>query len=119
MAGDKSILDNLADHLDKSLRLEIERSGLDPNGPLSKSFRYTIQTALDGVKIVGEMLFYGEHVTKGRKPGKKGVPVHALMDFILRRKIESDITKVKSIAFAIQKSIINKRIKPNPFIERM
>ena len=41
-----------------------------------------------------------------RRPGAKGVPISALEDWIRQKGFELDATKVRGIAFAIQKTII-------------
>ena len=119
MADQKRILDDLGDFLDKALANTLKKQGKESSGALMQSFRHVVRFELDKIVVEGQMLFYGEFVDKGRKPGAKGVPVQALIDWLKRKKIESDITKAKSMAFAIQKKIKADGIKPTNFVENM
>jgi len=63
---------------------------------------------------------YGLFVDLGRAPGKKKVPIQALVDWIRRKRINKkttgkNITDIE-LAFRIQNAIFKHGINPRPFI---
>tara|TARA_R110002020_G_scaffold77594_1_gene195837 strand:- start:2533 stop:2961 length:429 start_codon:yes stop_codon:yes gene_type:complete len=88
------------------------------SGKLAESLTYHIRAGLDNITIEGDMLFYWVNVEGGRKKGAKGVPIKALMDFIIQKGTAKDFTEAKPIAFAYQKKIIRDGIDPNPFMDK-
>lgn len=109
-------MDQLGDIIEAAMVAELVAAGKQVTSVLVNSFRHEVNDLIDGIEVVGTMVFYGRFVETGRKPGTKGVPIGKLMEWIKTKRIENDITKIKSIAFAMQKGIIEKGIKPLPFI---
>ncbi len=60
---------------------------------------------------------YAWYVNAGRKAGKKGVPISALVPWIGYRGIELNGRSKESVAFLFQRSIKTKGIKASPFID--
>lgn len=117
MISTKQILDSLGDYLDGKLVDQLVSNGKVASATLLNSITHEVRETLKGVEVVGEMVMYGKYVTEGRKVGARGVPVQVLMEWIRLKRIESDLTKARSIAFAMQKTIKKRGIKPFPFIE--
>jgi hypothetical protein len=113
----RQILDSLGDYLDGKLVDQLVSNGKVASATLLNSITHEVRETLKGVEVVGEMAMYGKYVTEGRKVGAKGVPIQVLIDWIRLKKIESDLTRSRNIAFAMQKSIKERGIKPFPFIE--
>jgi hypothetical protein len=67
---------------------------------------------------------YGDYLDQGRKPGKKGIPISALVKWINQKKKKglfqnfSTNEAVQSLAFALQKSIKRKGIKARNWKEK-
>lgn len=117
MPSTVQIMDALGTYLDGKLIDELVSNGKLASSTLLNSLKHEVRQTLRGVEVVGTMVYYGQFVNNGRKIGAKGVPIQVLMDWIKLKGIESDITRAKSIAFAIQRSIKLNGIKPLPFIE--
>lgn len=111
------IMDALGTFLDGKIVDQLVSNGKLASSNLLNSITHQVNETLQGVEVVGTMIHYGRFVESGRKVGAKGVPVQVLMEWIRTKGIESDLTKSRSIAFAMQKTIKRKGIKPLPFIE--
>lgn len=117
MPSTRQILDSLGTYLDGKIVDQLVSGGKFASSELLNSITHQVNETLEGVEIVGEMVFYGQFVVSGRKVGAKGVPVQVLMDWLRLKGIESDLIKARSISFAIQKTIKEEGIEPFPFIE--
>lgn len=117
MPSTANILDALGTYLDGKIVDQLVSKGKFASSELLNSITHEVREVLGGVEIVGTMAYYGKFVISGRKVGAKGVPTDVLMDWLRLKGIESDITKARSISFAIQHSIKEKGIEPFPFIE--
>ena len=87
------------------------------SGKLFRSIAYTVQ---DG-QLAFQMEKYGEYVDKGRKPGK-WAPVDVIQAWVMARKLvirggnlKEYLSKVKSVAYLINKHIKEHGIKPTYF----
>ena len=70
----------------------------------------------ESIQLIGDSITMPEYYTyidSGRKKGAKAVPFTALVKWIKKKNFTGDVNK---LAFAIQKSIRKKGIKPRPFI---
>lgn len=74
-------------------------------GDLISSLDYTLNLRGSGFTLEILMNDYGLFVNTGRKPGKKKVPIQALLEWIKQKGIETNNKKALGIAFAIQKTI--------------
>lgn len=121
MAADNDLTVESFDELEKSLLLiyeylteemvaELQRQGHDVTGTLMNSIQSVIVKSTDFIRMDGIFVFYGQFVDRGRKPGVRRVPIDALIDWIKRKGFESDLKKIKGMAFAIQKTIFDKGI---------
>lgn len=117
MPSTRQILDALGDYLDGKIVDQLVSGGKFASSELLNSITHEVRETLEGIEVVGEMVFYGQFVVSGRKVGAKGVPVQVLIDWLRLKGIESDLLKARSISFAIQKTIKEEGIKPFPFIE--
>lgn len=68
--------------------------------------------------IIVRMFDYADYIDSGRKRGAKGVPIKDLIQWIQEKNISSSIP-VEQLAFAIQRSIQRKGIRPRPFLEKV
>lgn len=91
--------------------------GFNATGELINSIKNTVSTGSNMFVIEGHMAKHGEYIIRGRKAGLKGIPVDALIKWIQNKNFSNGIKSTRGLAFAIQKSVIKKGIKPNDFIE--
>lgn len=111
-------LNEIAEFLKKDIQDILLADGHKATGELISSIENTVIKGSDMYVIEGSMAFQGQFIITGREKGKKGVPISALVDWIRNKKFVDGIKKVRGVAFAIQKSIIDNGIKPNDFIEK-
>lgn len=74
-------------------------------GDLISSLDYRLKNRSIGFTLEILMNDYGLFVNTGRKPGKKKVPIQALLEWIKQKGIETNNKKALGVAFAIQKTI--------------
>lgn len=110
-------LQPLASYLQSQLRAMLASQGHSTSGELSQSVEVVVRQTMEGFVIEGSALEYGLYLEKGRKPGTKGVPIEALLDWIHERNITIDGMKDESVAFMFQASIKEKGIEPSRWIE--
>lgn len=108
----------ISEFLKKDIQDVLLQDGHKATGELIKSIENAVIKGSDMYVIEGSMAYYGQFVITGREKGKKGVPIDALVRWINNKKFVEGIKKTRGVAFAIQKSIIEKGIKPNDFIEK-
>ena len=89
--------------------------GHNATGELVESIKNTVSRGSDMFTIEGSMAKQGEFVINGRL-GAKGVPIDALVKWIQNKNFSNGISSTRGLAFAIQKSIKKKGIKPDDFI---
>jgi len=92
--------------------------GHTASGDLVRSIKNVVKQELNSFVIEGSMFIQGQFIIQGRKKGLKGIPLDALIDWVRQKNFVQGITKTRSVAFAIQKSIKKKGIKPDDFIEK-
>lgn len=63
-------------------------------------------------------MYYAKFVNAGRKPGTKGVPIDVLVEWIRRKRLNMEGMRERSVAFAMQRSIRARGIKPSRFIDK-
>jgi hypothetical protein len=92
------------------------------SGRLRDSIKVTVQN--DGTETIIDvlMLQYAQWVQSGRLPGKKGIPIAAIEQWIKDRKLQGrdksgKFIKRKSFAFAIQNNIKKFGIRPSNFLD--
>tara|TARA_R110002167_G_scaffold174781_2_gene373732 strand:+ start:2623 stop:3099 length:477 start_codon:yes stop_codon:yes gene_type:complete len=90
--------------------------GHNATGELVESIKNTVSRGSDMFTIEGSMAKQGEFVINGRLIGAKGVPIDALVKWIQNKNFSNGISSTRGLAFAIQKSIKKKGIKPDDFI---
>lgn len=109
-------LNVIADYLKVEIQNILEEKGHRATGELIRSIENTVSKGSDMYVIEGSMALQGRFIITGREKGKKGVPVDALVKWIENKNFSDGIKSTRGLAFAIQKSIIDKGIKPNDFI---
>jgi hypothetical protein len=92
------------------------RSNKVASHKLINSVQAKVVTNKQGMAVIQILMEeYGAYVNAGRLPGKKGVPIKSLMEWIQDRHLP--VKDIKSTAFAIQKNIKKNGIRPAPFID--
>ena len=101
------MLKQLATLLQTEIRDELIQQGHKATGNLIDS----VKVHATDFQIIGESIFYGEYVERGRKAKEKRVPIDALIQWIEDKNfsVANDAEK-KSIAFAIQAKIYKEGI---------
>lgn len=112
------ILQQIAQYLCETLQMELLNQGHTASEALFNSINSVVDNTLFGVCIDVEALYYAKHVNKGRAAGQKGVPLDALVEWVRQKKLNLKGKKEQSVAFAIQRSIKDKGIKPSRFIDK-
>lgn len=112
------ILDQLAEHLKKALQTELSVRMRVASGTLINSIEAVVKETMNGFEIVGSAVYYAKYVENGRRAGAKGVPIHALIEWIRVKRIVIEGCSERSAAFMIQNSIRRKGIAPALFITR-
>jgi hypothetical protein len=92
------------------------------SGKLKDSIQVTVVTRKDNtvIQVLAEQ--YSQWVQSGRLPGKKGVPISVLEEWIKSRGLQGrdkkgKFIKRKSFAFAIQTNIKKFGIRPSNFLD--
>ena len=92
------------------------------SGKLKDSIQVTVVTRKDNtvIQVLAEQ--YSQWVQSGRLPGKKGVPISVLEEWIKSRGLtgrdkKGRFIKRKSFAFAIQTNIKKFGIRPSNFLD--
>lgn len=98
--------------------MELLNQGHTASEALFDSIKTVVERTLTGITITTEALFYAKYVNAGRKPGTKGVPIDVLVEWIRRKRLNMEGKRERSVAFAIQRSIRDKGIKPSRFIDK-
>ena len=106
----------IAKYLKFDIQARLLEKGHSATGKLVRSINNKVERGNDFITIRGEMIFYGQFVVTGRKPGARGVPIADLVTWIKNKNFSDAATSTLGLAFAIQKSIIKKGIKPDDFI---
>lgn len=105
-----NILQPLAHYLRDCLRERLQKDNHNASKELSNSIKVVVRNTMQGFVIEGSSLYYGVYLEHGRKPGAKGIPLDALLEWIHVRNITIEGMKDKSIAFMFQQSIKRKGI---------
>ena len=130
----KKILDDFGARVVKLSKINIgatrtvsgKKRRTDNSGKLRKSIKHDIDVFKNSFGFYIEMEDYGKWVDKGRKPGK-GMPVRELMQWIKSKPIrlrdlktgsfiESTPSRLKSLAFLINRKIKEEGIAPTNFL---
>lgn len=106
----------IATYLREDIKKRLIDDGHTATGELVDSIRTAVSREISMYVINGYMAKQGVFIISGRSAGAKGVPIDALMKWIENKGFSDGIKYTKGIAFAIQKSIKKKGIKPNDFI---
>ncbi|WP_278974931.1 hypothetical protein [Alistipes finegoldii] len=101
-----------------TLQMELLNQGHTASEALFNSIQSVIEHTLTGITISAQALYYAKFVNAGRKPGTKGVPINVLVEWIRRRRLNMEGKRERSVAFAMQRSIRDKGIKPSRFIDK-
>jgi len=110
------VLEQLAEMLDSRMRGELIRQGHRVTGALFDSVKSVVNQTMLGWEIVGNAVVYARWVEEGRRPGAKGVPIEALIEWIRQGKKQLPGMSERSQAFMFMQSIKRKGIKPSHFI---
>lgn len=116
--ADSPILQQIAQYLSDTLQMELLNQGHTASEALFNSIQSVIEHTLTGITISAQALYYAKFVNAGRKPGTKGVPINVLVEWIRRRRLNMEGKRERSVAFAMQRSIRDKGIKPSRFIDK-
>ena len=98
--------------------MELLNQGHTASEALFNSIQSVIEHTLTGITISAQALYYAKFVNAGRKPGTKGVPINVLVEWIRRKRLNMEGKRERSVAFAMQRSIREKGIKPSRFIDK-
>lgn len=98
--------------------MELLNQGHTASEALFNSIQSVIEHTLTGITISAQALYYAKFVNAGRKPGTKGVPINLLVEWIRRKRLNMEGKRERSVAFAMQRSIRDKGIKPSRFIDK-
>lgn len=109
----------IAAFLEEDIRRILLEKGHNSTGELVKSIKNVVSRGSSQFTIEGEMAIQGAYIISGRDKGLKGVPVDALVKWIENKKFSDGIKNTRGLAFAIQKTIIKKGIKPDDFISEV
>lgn len=93
------------------------RSGKLTDKVASGSLRDSIRAFGTETELSIEMNDYGAWVQSGRAPGKKGVPIDALLKWMDDRNIKPKSGSKESMAFAIQYNIKKFGIRPTNWLD--
>lgn len=115
---DNPILQQIAQYLNDTLQMELLNQGHTASEALFDSIKTVVERTLTGITITTEALYYAKFVNAGRKPGTKGVPLDLLVEWIRRKRLAMEGKRERSVAFAMQRSIRDKGIKPSRFIDK-
>ena len=115
---DNPILQQIAQYLNDTLQMELLNQGYTASEALFDSIKTIVERTLTGITITTEALYYAKFVNAGRKPGTKGVPLDVLVEWIRRKRLNMEGKRERSVAFAMQRSIRDKGIKPSRFIDK-
>lgn len=116
--ADSPILQQIAQYLSDTLQMELLNQGHTASEALFNSIQSVIEHTLTGITISAQALYYAKFVNAGRKPGTKGVPIDVLIEWIRRKRLNMEGKRERSVAFAMQRSIRDKGIKPSRFIDK-
>ena len=98
--------------------MELLNQGHTASEALFNSIQSVIEHTLTGITISAQALYYAKFVNAGRKPGTKGVPINVLVEWIRRKRLNMEGKRERSVAFAMQRSIRDKGIKPSRFMDK-
>lgn len=98
--------------------MELLNQGHTASEALFNSIQSVIEHTLTGITISAQALYYAKFVNAGRKPGTKGMPINVLVEWIRRKRLNMEGKRERSVAFAMQRSIRDKGIKPSRFIDK-
>lgn len=106
----------IAAYLETEIKNQLLENGHKATGQLIESISNTVSRGSNMFVIEGSMAKQGAFVISGRAKGLKGVPIDALVNWIKAKNFSTTIKSTRGLAFAIQKSIKEKGIKPDDFI---
>ncbi len=115
----ESNLLSIAAFLENDIKEILLEKGHKATGELISSIKNTVSRGSSSFTIEGRMGKQGIYIISGREKGLKGIPVDALVRWIENKKFSSGIKSTRGLAFAIQKSIKKKGIKPDDFISEV
>lgn len=101
----QSVLRYVFSYLKEQMIAELIQQGHKVSGQLIESIDSEITSSVEVVKLDGTFIYYGRFVDTGRRAGGRKVPIDALMEWIKQKQFETDIKKIKGMAFAIQQTI--------------
>ncbi len=99
--------------LENAYKTIMRKVDLD-NSDLVKNTKFTYKEG----QLTISMYDYGKFVDSGRRRNAKGIPISDLIQWIQEKNIVTRVP-IESLAYAIQRSIIRKGIKPRPFLEQV
>lgn len=119
MARNENIFSNLGKDFKKKLEAVVARvlieNGVKQNSDIIKSIEFTEENSRDSMYMY--VNDYYQHISKGRKPRAKKIPIHALITWIKKNNITPrGRTSVNQLAFLIQRSIYLNGLKGKNFI---
>lgn len=113
------VIKELAGYLKLAVRGSLIESKHVATRDLESSIDCPTSKAGNVYTITGVALYYAKWVESGRRRGTKGVPIDTLIDWLhVKRMSTGNAKKDRSKAFAIQRSIKRKGIKPTRFIQK-
>jgi len=106
-----------------SIQVQFQKGGVTSKNITRRQFlkgQTGISTIPDTIVVIMEQ--YSQWVQSGRLPGKKGIPISAIEDWIKSRGLQGrdkkgQFIKRRSFAFAIQTNIKKFGIRPSNFLD--
>ena len=109
----------IATFLKADIKQQLIDDGHRATGELVDSINTAVIQGSNMWVIEGSMAKQGEYIIRGRQAGSKGVPIDALVKWIENKNFSDGVSSTRGLAFAIQKSIKKKGIKPDDFISKV
>jgi hypothetical protein len=101
----RTILSDIEKHLKQMMQFEIKFQNHVASGRLMRSCSVEAGADLQQLEITGYAEDYSGYVSEGRRRGVRGVPLRALITWVMIKGMADSEKKAKSIAFAIMMTI--------------
>jgi hypothetical protein len=104
-ADNRTILSDIEKHLKQMMQFEIKFQQHVASGRMMRSCSVEAGADLQQLEITGYAEDYSGYVSEGRRRGIRGVPLRALINWVIIKGMADSEKKAKSIAFAIMMTI--------------
>lgn len=118
MNASEKIQQEIAGFIRDTLQMELLNQGHVASEALFNSIDCVTEKMVNSIEFTANAAHYSAFVNDGRKKGVRGVPLDVLVSWIRLRKFDLQGKREASVAFAVQRSIKQKGIKPSRFVDR-